>query len=126
MGEAGQQTISISCTVDGLSTTGLAARRDLSSGERLQRSARVVAVCWGLALVTVFVPILHFVLVPGFLLLGSILGLATWMESALVLSGEISCPNCSVKLVLPRASESWPKTTRCSGCSYTLSIERVG
>lgn len=40
--------------------------------DRLVRAAKLWGLCWLLAAITVFIPILHFVLVPGFLLAGPI------------------------------------------------------
>jgi hypothetical protein len=118
------QRVTLSCEVDGAKTLGFAFRRDLEKSERMTRAARVLGICWGVAVITVFVPILHFILVPGFLILGCVLGVTTWMETGEVLKGEISCPNCKKAVELVKGSEEWPKTMRCPGCSYTLTIKQ--
>jgi hypothetical protein len=74
-----------------------AARVDVARhgpGARLRRGLLALGACWGLAALTVLVPIAHFVLVPGFFLLGIFLLARRLREGATVLSVTGDCPKC--------------------------------
>jgi hypothetical protein len=117
------ERIKLTCTVDDLKTEGWADRRPLDHSERFARAGRIFAVFFGIALLTVFVPVLHFILPPLLLLTGSVLAAGEYSGKGEVLGGEITCPNCGKKMTLPRETEEWPRTRRCDGCSFTLKIE---
>jgi hypothetical protein len=68
------------------------ARHD--PGARLKRGLLALGACWGLAALTVLVPIAHFVLVPGFFLLGIWLLVKRLGEDATIVSVEGDCPKC--------------------------------
>lgn len=115
--------IALTCQVDDLKTEGFALRRDLSQGARAKRASKALGICWFVAWVSVFVPLLHFFLVPLFLIVGLVLGFLVWMAKAEVLGGEVICPNCAKVNQLPRDSENWPVRRRCDGCSFVLTID---
>ncbi|MGE0528457.1 MAG: hypothetical protein AB7G93_19800 [Bdellovibrionales bacterium] len=114
--------MSVICSVDDQKTEGYVLRRDLSRHERLLRAGKMLGLLWLVMFFTVFVPILHFVLVPLFFVLGLVFAFTSWMETGEVISGEITCPNCQKLMELSRESEQWPKTQRCTGCSFTLQV----
>lgn len=117
-----EQQLTVDCTVDDLKTTGFAWRRDFERGERMARAARTFGILFVIGLFSVFVPLLHFILPPLFLIAGLVFGFLSWLETAEVTRGEVTCPNCQKKIELPREAEEWPKQTRCPGCSFTLTI----
>lgn len=119
------QRIPVLCTVDDLKTEGFVVRRDIPKAERLKRAARMMGIFFLVAFLTVFIPILHFILPPLFLIVGGIFATTTWLETSEILSGEITCPNCKKMMTLGHSSEEWPKDHRCEGCSYSLKIRRV-
>jgi hypothetical protein len=63
-------------------------------GARLRRGLLALGACWGLAALTVLIPIAHFVLVPGFFLLGIFLLVKRLGEDATVTSVSGDCPKC--------------------------------
>lgn len=119
------QRISLVCKVDDLKTEGWAERRNLTQSERLARSGKIFGVCFLVACLTVFIPILHFVLPPLFLIIGGVLAAGEYSGTGEVLNGEITCPNCKKVMNLPKETEEWPRHQRCTGCSFSLTIERV-
>jgi hypothetical protein len=123
--ESQYEKVPVHCKVDDLQTTGFVLRRDLDRSERVGRAARMFGILFLIAFLTLFIPILHFVLPPLFLILGVVFATTTWMETGEVLRGEIECPNCKRKMELRKEAEGWPKTQRCEGCSYMLKIERA-
>ena len=66
-------------------------------GARMRRALKALGACWGLAVVSVIVPIAHFVLVPGFLVLGIVLAGQRGREAASVRTVEGHCPRCNAE-----------------------------
>ena len=117
-----EQKLDLDCVVDDLRTTGFAYRRDFETSERTARAGRTFGILFVIALFSVFVPLLHFILPPLFLIAGFVFGFVAWLETAEVTRGEVSCPNCKKAIELTREAEEWPKILRCPGCSFTLTI----
>lgn len=117
------QRANIICKIDDQNTSGWVLRRDLSSSERLIRGLKLSGIFLLCAAIAVFIPILHFVLVPLLLLLSLVMGVAVWLTRGEILSGEAACPNCGVINNLNKQSEDWPRTQRCTGCSMLLTFE---
>ena len=94
-----------------------------SNAERVQRALKMLAILWALALVTVFIPIAHFVLVPTFLLAGPIVAFRRYgMKSALEKVGAV-CPACSQKIIIPlEPTDQLPKRTYCPACNKPLRL----
>lgn len=120
----GTDSITLECQENDKVTTGSAIRRDLTSGERLLRSFRSIAIFWIVALLSVFVPVLHFILVPLFIILGIVFGIMTFLQSSLILSGTVLCPSCKAEVQLVPNAESWPREQRCTSCYLMLKIYR--
>lgn len=119
------QRISIFSETDGRRTEGFAERVDLSRGERALRATKMFGIFIAIAFLCVFIPILHFILPPLFILAACVFGATTWLEESMVTAGEIDCPNCAHHIVLTPGAESWPREERCPSCSYTLRFEKV-
>lgn len=94
-----------------------------SNTERLRRALKMLVILWAVALVTVFIPIAHFVLVPTFLLAGPIVALRRYgMKSALEKVGGV-CPACGQEIAIPLEPSDWlPKRTYCPACNKPLRL----
>lgn len=111
------------CRTDQQSTQGFVERRDFTMTERLRRMLKIFGMLLAAAFVAVFIPLLHFVLVPV-LLLGAILfGVLAWIDRAEILRGEFPCPQCQKINTLPRGSEDFPRDTRCQHCYFTVTLD---
>jgi len=66
----------------------------LAPGRRLARALAGFGFCIGAALVSLFIPIAHFVLVPGFLIAAFIVSVARYGVATLVISAHGTCPDC--------------------------------
>lgn len=119
-------TVPVECEVLGQKGSGTFARQDLSSHERMIRAARSFAIGFGVTFVTVFIPILHFILVPLGLILTGVFTFTTYMERGQVKDGEVVCPNCGHKMSFGQQAESWPLAQRCGGCSSLMTVRPVG
>ncbi|MCC6302108.1 MAG: hypothetical protein IT489_04830 [Gammaproteobacteria bacterium] len=65
-----------------------------SRKERWARALKMLGLMWLLAVVTVFIPIAHFVLVPGFLIAGPVTAVMRFQVSESVESASGECPTC--------------------------------
>ena len=94
-----------------------------SQRERFFRALKYGGLCWIVAVACVVVPILHFVLVPGFLLLGPVVFYNIYARESVVLGGEGTCPKYKKFLVIVRSSHHFPMTEVCGACHQSLLLE---
>ncbi len=96
-------------------TEGLLHYFTYAKNERLARAGKLLGIFWGLAVVTLFIPLAHFLLVPGFLIAGPIMAFVRYRvdESMEKVSGE--CPTCHEEVDIPlEVGDKLPKWTYCS------------
>lgn len=91
---------------------------------RLLRAAKRLAVLWGLAVVSVLIPIAHFVLVPGLLIAGPIAAYLRFRQESGVLGGEGSCPFCGKTMTIDDHPDEWPFFETCEACHDPARIEK--
>ena len=66
----------------------------LTPGQRLARGFRGAGTFWAIAGACIFVPGLHFILVPSFLLIGIVTGLIRLRDAETVVRVHGVCPRC--------------------------------
>lgn len=91
---------------------------------RMIRSAKWWVAMWVLAGVTVFIPVLHFILVPAFFSLGPVVGIWTYRQSKAVMGGQGNCPKCGKELVIEPSKASWPLKDLCTDCRSQVFISQ--
>lgn len=64
------------------------------TNERLKRSLKTFGVFFGLAIAAVFIPVLHFFLVPLFLLLSIVFSILKYKEVGMIDLSRFNCPSC--------------------------------
>jgi len=108
-------------------TSGTARVREHDHGERVGRALRAAGICLGLAALSVFLPIAHFVLVPTFLIAAPIFALRALHTRASLIGLEGTCPRCNEKRTFEAKGTFKPgiKVT-CPVCSFTLDVETEG
>jgi hypothetical protein len=99
---------------------GTAEIRTYSPRDVLQKVLKTLALYWGIAIFCVFLPVVHFVLVPLFFFLGIFMAMRARKFKGEILSGEILCPNCSQKVTLSKASILWPNSEICQSCASVV------
>src|SRR5262249_41873538 len=62
--------------------------------QRLVRALSILGGCWAAAIVSVFFPVAHFFLVPGFIVLGVVLAVLRSRERERLLGIHGVCPRC--------------------------------
>ena len=91
---------------------------------RIARALRTLAACWGLAIAAVFVPVLHFVLVPSLLVAGPLLSLQKLGEAQSMLSAAGACPACGAPQEFPLARPWRARVSlRCTACGRAIALE---
>lgn len=118
------EKIRILCRRDGKQTEGFARLQPFQHSERVLRAFKIASAFGAVGLLTIFIPILHFVLPPLFFLAGMIFAVATYHTKAEILSGEFTCPSCRAINQITRQNESFPTSPRCSSCHLTLELDR--
>ena len=94
-----------------------------SPSERMTRVLSALGVCWGIAAVTVFMPVAHFILVPTFLLLGIGLAVIRSREDVRLLGAHGRCPRCGVEQDFPGAGRfHGEQALDCPRCHNRLTL----
>jgi len=92
-------------------------------GQRVKRALRPLGVCWGIAGGAVFLPILHFVLVPTFFISGLAVALTRLRERRTVARVRAACPRCGVEQDFAsghRFAQAW--SLSCPACHSNLEL----
>jgi hypothetical protein len=99
----------------------------LAAGQRLARAAVALVLGVAAAAVALPIPIVHFVLVPGSLLLGLIFAGARLTQRDIVRSAEGSCPFCGALQRLGLAGRKFrlPRRVHCSSCGRELDLDSL-
>jgi hypothetical protein len=90
--------------------------------KRMFRALRIWAIFWGGAIVAVFIPLMHFILVPALLLVGPIAAYFVSKQESAILGGQGICPNCQAPLEIAQAKYQFPMEDLCSKCQGPLKI----
>ena len=92
-------------------------------GERLARTAAALGVCWGLALVSLFIPLAHFILVPTFFIAGIAVAGARAREVTRLLGVHGVCPRCGQAQDFEAGGRFTPsRSLDCPKCHTTLTL----
>ncbi|MCM2277621.1 MAG: hypothetical protein NDJ89_06050 [Oligoflexia bacterium] len=96
--------------------------REWTRRERMLRALKFGGGSWGLALVSVFLPLLHFVLVPAFLIAGPLVAFFVFNQESLVLGGKGKCPHCGGDFSIRRGAPRFPISDLCTRCQRTVLV----
>lgn len=102
--------------------SGRAQILHFSERERLQRALKALALLWGVAVVAILFPLVHFVLVPALFLAGCIVPFFRYKVTSILLAGEVTCPECKRTQVLESGPNSWPLQSLCGDCGNRFEI----
>ena len=108
------------------STVGTAEVVSFDRAARFKRALGGLAGFWGAAIVAAFIPVAHFVLVPGLILTGLIVFVSRWRRTEATLSMKGRCPDCDTAQIFD-ADGPWylPRHVTCPGCSRTLKAQPI-
>ncbi len=122
MSESTSEAIVIKCNESAASVAELHSRT-FSNGERMVRAGKILAICWGLALITLFIPIAHFFLVPTFLIAGPVMAFMKYKVETVLEKAHGVCPECSQTVDIELdPGDKLPKRTYCPACNKPLQL----
>lgn len=122
--EAGSFELAASLTVFGAGPRPVAVTVTRQSpGHRVARALKGAAVFWAVAAGCVFLPVLHFVLVPAFLIVGIVAGLRNLRDEEIVSRVHGACPRCGLKQDFAAGNRLTPTwTLDCPACHNSLTL----
>jgi hypothetical protein len=109
-------------SLDGKKASGEVTTEHWETKERSKRAFKILGILWGIALFSVIIPGLHFILVPSFLLAGPITAFFTYQQSDAVLGGKGTCPDCGKPFEVARMKIKWPLDDVCANCHAGVKI----
>ena len=93
------------------------------AAERNKRAFKMLALCWGLAVVSIFIIILHWVLVPGLLIAGPIMAVRKHKVTREIESARGTCPACQQDVTFKmEVDETLPKNSYCPQCNAPIQL----
>ena len=97
---------------------------NLTTGQRLRRAGVALAAGGALAVIALPIPLVHFVLVPGALLLGLIFAVMRLNRRQVIRSAEGTCPYCGAHQRLGLAGRVFrlPREVFCDKCRRPLDL----
>ncbi len=90
---------------------------------RVVRAGVALAFLWGAALVCVFIPVLHFVLVPTLAILGPVIAVMRLLERVSLVAVRGPCPRCQVDRRFEASGRFRDgRALHCDGCGNDVTI----
>ena len=119
------RTIDVSISLSGSPTTrGRADVLDRSPPGRLFRAGVSLLALWAIAGACIFIPVAHFVLVPGFAMAGIVLAGFRLAEASSLMGTVGVCPRCQVEKKFPPSGRyAEGGTVHCDGCGSLLAVK---
>lgn len=94
-----------------------------SSGDRMGRAFAALGLCWVAAGLTVFIPLAHFILTPGFFIGGIILAMKKYKAERLNDNVQVQCPRCDKSVMIELEPEpTLPAYVYCPDCNASLQL----
>ena len=121
-----RETVEVRCR--GLShgeSRGTVTIERWARGERFQRGLKGLGAAWLAAVLAIFIPGLHFILVPSLLLVGPIVFFLKKRTASLVMGGSGICPECGESFTIVKTKDDWPFLDICEKCRKHVRIERI-
>jgi hypothetical protein len=121
------QTLHVTISnIRGNTSTGTVELKVWDKKERTTRALKALGMTWGLAIISILIPILHFILVPTLILAGPIV--FSWIagQERVILGGKGTCPECNKEFEIVRSPAKWPLSDICNHCKAELKIEQEG
>lgn len=118
-----ENKIAVRVIAGGEESSGWVIARTWSPEEQKKRALKGLGVMWGLAIASIFLPLVHFLLVPGFLISGPIVYFWLKKQTGRIIGITAGCPRCRFKVSVNEANLVWPLRMTCKSCFEPLRIE---
>ena len=96
--------------------------RSLALPERRARALKILGLCWGGSILTLPLPPIHWVTVPGLFLLGPVLALKRFRHKEQIQAFSFSCPECGQENHRSESDRQDAFVLYCTKCGYTLRL----
>lgn len=104
-------------------TTGFLEVKKFNPADKTRTALKKLALWWGLSILSILVPVFHFVLVPLFFFLGFFFARKGYKSEGEVLDGKTTCPHCGAEVKVGKGELNWPVTEICQGCARVVRME---
>jgi hypothetical protein len=119
------QKIPIQANVsDDRRSEGYVTVQHFNPAQRMNAALKKLGLFWAIALVSVLIPVFHFVLVPLFLIIGILAARRSYKAEGRVIEGLTKCPHCQTEVIVKPTELQWPVTEICQNCARVVRIER--
>ncbi len=98
--------------------------RVLSQKDRFLRALRIFALGWGLGVLSIVIPLLHFLLVPAFFVGTVAIAWHYYQQETIRLGGASTCPRCGNLFQIIGGRARWPFTDVCAACQEPVEIQK--
>jgi hypothetical protein len=95
---------------------------DQAPPERFARVVSGLVMCWGLALVSLFIPVAHFILVPTFVAAGVIVAVKRVREDRRLVRLRGACPRCEAEQEFKPGGRFASRGIVCPKCHGNLTL----
>lgn len=104
-------------------TQGTAHLHTLTDAERWKRAGKAAGLALGVAIATIPIPLVHFVVPPLALILAGVLLLVRLQQREVLTGGGGPCPRCGAVAELEPGTPAWPVEMPCGKCGRRLVIQ---
>jgi hypothetical protein len=104
-------------------TPGYLEIKIFNPADKTRTAIKKLALWWGLSILSILIPVFHFVLVPLFFFLGFFFARKGYKSEGEVLGGATSCPHCGAAIKVDKGELNWPVTEICQGCARVVRME---
>jgi hypothetical protein len=94
--------------------------------ERTSKALKTFFIFFGAACVSVFIPLVHFILVPLLLITAVFTAQKKLKATHYIEEGKITCPHCGKDLEVKKTALQWPMTVFCENDRIFLNIKKNG
>lgn len=108
---------------EGAACDGVFSATHYTPRDRLVRAVKMLGMVWALAVLAVFVPLAHFVLVPALLIAGPVVAYGRYKAGTTANHAAGTCPTCKEDMKLPlQPADHLPMWTYCPKCSAPIQV----
>lgn len=120
----GRKVLIVGNVNDERRSEGFVYIQDFSRSDRALQAFKKLGLFWGIALLSILIPVFHFVTVPLFFFLGLFFAFRSYKAEGKVLGGETFCPHCQYPVKIKPTELLWPLSEICQNCTRVIRIER--
>jgi hypothetical protein len=95
----------------------------IEKSKRIFKATKALFILWTCMGFAVFIPMVHFVLVPGLFLAGIFFAISGYIDDVQLAPTKLKCSKCAGDAQPAHWSDQFPKWMKCAGCGAEMKIE---